>query len=56
MASRDEDARRRLTRMPRQGVIVAVLAIAGMSSSFMFTKVTKSTGGITRKLAVLALL
>lgn len=36
---RDEDARRRLTRTPPQGAIVAVLAIAGLSSSFMFTLV-----------------
>lgn len=35
----DETARRRLTRMPRQGAIVAVLAIAGLASSFMFTLV-----------------
>ncbi len=34
-----EDGRRRLTRMPRQGAIVAVLAFAGLSSSFMFTLV-----------------
>src|SRR5918993_245683 len=33
----DEDARRRLTRMPSQNAIVAVLAIAGLCSSFMFT-------------------
>lgn len=33
------DDRRRLTRMPRQGAIVAVLAIAGLASSFMFTLV-----------------
>ena len=39
MAGRDEDARRRLTRMPPQGAIVAVLAIAGLASSFMFTLV-----------------
>src|SRR6186997_3313769 len=39
MASGGEDARRRLTRMPRQGAIVAVLAIAGLASSFMFTLV-----------------
>jgi MFS family permease len=39
MGSRDEDARRRLTRMPPQGAIVAVLAIAGLASSFMFTLV-----------------
>ncbi len=37
MGTRDEDARRRLTRMPRQGAIVAVLATAGLASSFMFT-------------------
>jgi MFS family permease len=36
---RDEDSRRRLTRMPRQGAIVAVLAVAGLASSFMFTLV-----------------
>jgi len=36
---RDEDARRRLTHMPRQGAIVAVLAAAGLASSFMFTLV-----------------
>jgi MFS family permease len=34
-----EEERRRLTRMPRQGAIVAVLAIAGLASSFMFTLV-----------------
>lgn len=34
---RDEVERARLTRMPRQGAIIAVLAIAGLSSSFMFT-------------------
>jgi MFS family permease len=39
MHTGDEDARRRLTRMPRQGAIVAVLAIAGLASSFMFTLV-----------------
>src|SRR6478735_3887010 len=39
MASGDEDARRRLTRMPRQGAIIAVLAVAGLASSFMFTLV-----------------
>lgn len=39
MGSADQDARRRLTRIPRQGAIVAVLAIAGLSSSFMFTLV-----------------
>ncbi|GAA2977756.1 MFS family permease [Microbacterium terrae] len=39
MAPRDEDARRNLTRMPPQGAIVAVLAIAGLASSFMFTLV-----------------
>jgi MFS family permease len=37
MGSRDEDARKRLTRMPSQGAIVAVLAFAGLCSSFMFT-------------------
>lgn len=37
MGSRDEDARRRLTRMPSQGAIIAVLATAGLCSSFMFT-------------------
>jgi len=36
---RDEDARRRLARRPRQGAIVAVLALAGLASSFMFTLV-----------------
>ena len=36
---RDDDARRRLTRIPPQGAIVAVLAIAGLCSSFMFTLV-----------------
>jgi MFS family permease len=35
----DEDARRRLTRMPRHGAIVAVLAFTGLASSFMFTLV-----------------
>jgi len=39
MGAGDEDERRRLTRMPRQGAIVAVLAIAGLASSFMFTLV-----------------
>src|SRR4051794_22024527 len=39
MATRDEDARKRLTRMPRQGAIVAVLALTGLASSFMFTLV-----------------
>src|SRR6478752_1073268 len=39
MGTSDENARRRLTRMPRQGAIVAVLAIAGLASSFMFTLV-----------------
>lgn len=34
----DEDARRRrLTRIPSQGAIIAVLAAAGLCSSFMFT-------------------
>jgi MFS family permease len=37
MGSRDEDARKRLTRMPSQGAIIAVLATAGLCSSFMFT-------------------
>ncbi len=37
--TRDEDARRRLTRIPPQGAVVAVLAIAGLCSSFMFTLV-----------------
>lgn len=37
MNDRDDDARKRLTRMPRQGAIVAVLAFAGLCSSFMFT-------------------
>lgn len=35
----NEDERRRLTRMPAQGAIVAVLAVAGLASSFMFTLV-----------------
>lgn len=35
----DEDARKRLTRIPPQGAIVTVLAIAGLCSSFMFTLV-----------------
>ncbi len=39
MGAGDEDERRRLTRMPPQGAIVAVLAIAGLCSSFMFTLV-----------------
>src|SRR6478735_11707077 len=39
MGTGDEDARRRLTRMPRQGAIIAVLAVAGLASSFMFTLV-----------------
>jgi len=39
MGTRDDDARRRLTRMPPQGAIIAVLAIAGLASSFMFTLV-----------------
>ncbi len=39
MGSTGDDARRRLTRMPPQGAIVAVLAIAGLCSSFMFTLV-----------------
>ncbi|MBB4141044.1 MFS family permease [Microbacterium invictum] len=33
------DARSSLTRMPSQGAIIAVLALAGLSSSFMFTLV-----------------
>jgi len=37
--SRDENARRKLTRMPSQGAVVAVLALAGLCSSFMFTLV-----------------
>jgi len=37
--SRDENARKRLTRMPPQGAVVAVLALAGLCSSFMFTLV-----------------
>ena len=36
---RDDSARRRLARIPPQGAIVAVLAIAGLASSFMFTLV-----------------
>jgi MFS family permease len=39
MADRDENRRRRLTRMPPQAAIVAVLAVAGLASSFMFTLV-----------------
>src|SRR6478736_4281374 len=39
MGTPEENARRRLTRMPRQGAIIAVLAIAGLASSFMFTLV-----------------
>ena len=39
MATRDEDERKRLTRMPRHGAIVAVLALTGLASSFMFTLV-----------------
>ena len=34
-----DDERSRLTRVPPQGAIVAVLAIAGLASSFMFTLV-----------------
>ncbi len=37
--SDDHDRRNRLTRMPNQGAIVAVLAAAGLASSFMFTLV-----------------
>jgi MFS family permease len=36
---RDDEARRRLTRMPPQWAIIAVLASAGLASSFMFTLV-----------------
>ncbi|BDV32145.1 MFS transporter [Microbacterium terricola] len=36
---RDEDERRRLSRTSPQSAIVAVLAIAGLASSFMFTLV-----------------
>src|SRR6478735_1332776 len=39
MAPSDEDKRKRLTRMPRKGAIVAVLALTGLASSFMFTLV-----------------
>ncbi|GAA1996209.1 MFS transporter [Microbacterium ulmi] len=39
MAPGDEDSRRRLSRPTPQGAIVAVLAIAGLASSFMFTLV-----------------
>ncbi|MBB2975727.1 MFS family permease [Microbacterium endophyticum] len=39
MRAHGNDERKNLTRMPRQGAIVAVLAIAGMCSSFMFTLV-----------------
>jgi MFS family permease len=39
MAPSDEDKRKRLTRMPRHGAIVAVLALTGLASSFMFTLV-----------------
>ncbi|GAA1466160.1 MFS family permease [Microbacterium thalassium] len=37
--NREEHQRRRLTRIPPQGLIVAVLALAGLASSFMFTLV-----------------
>ncbi|WES63287.1 MFS transporter [Microbacter sp. GSS18] len=37
--NREDDQRRRLTRIPPQGLIVAVLALAGLASSFMFTLV-----------------
>lgn len=37
--NREDDERRRLTRIPPQGLIVAVLALAGLASSFMFTLV-----------------
>ncbi|MFT4137158.1 MFS transporter [Microbacterium sp.] len=36
---RNERVRRRLTRIPPQGAVVAVLAIAGLASSFMYTLV-----------------
>ncbi|GAA1975763.1 MFS transporter [Microbacterium pumilum] len=39
MPPSDEDKRKRLTRMPRHGAIVAVLALTGLASSFMFTLV-----------------
>lgn len=39
MAKGDDDARRRLSRPTPQGAIVAVLAVAGLASSFMFTLV-----------------
>ncbi len=37
--SRDENARRRLSRNSPQGLVVLVLALAGLCSSFMFTLV-----------------
>ena len=39
MVTRDEDERRRLSRTSPQAAIVAVLAVAGLASSFMFTLV-----------------
>jgi MFS family permease len=39
VGSRDEGDRRRLTRLPSQGAIIAVLALAGLCASFMFTLV-----------------
>ncbi|WP_417509159.1 MFS transporter [Microbacterium sp.] len=39
MGNDDERARKRLTRTPRRGLTVAVLAFAGLASSFMFTLV-----------------
>ncbi len=37
--SRDENARKRLSRNSPQGLVVAILALAGLCSSFMFTLV-----------------
>jgi hypothetical protein len=37
MNSRDDRVRSRLTRMPYPRLVIAVLAIAGMSASFMQT-------------------
>jgi MFS family permease len=37
--TREENARRKLTRLPPQGAVIAVLAVAGLCSSFMFTLV-----------------
>ncbi|WP_308221488.1 MFS transporter [Microbacterium kunmingense] len=39
MRDRAEGVRKNLSRQPRQGAIVAVLAVAGLASSFMFTLV-----------------